>query len=358
MRPARLSLAILCAASLAALFQPAAAAAQAASRAPSAAQKAAGPRLDVTAAAGSAVPVESPVTIDSPAASPEEWFAKSDQRWLTVEPSRGVTPSRVLVRADPSGLAAGTYTAVLRFVDDAGDPMLVVPVTLTVGTPAAATAPAALASQPAAPAAPAAPPAAPAAVPPPSVGLAIALEALPPVTRNLPYLQTIPVKGGKPPYALRVTDGILPMGIILANGALKGQTRSTGVYPITIAVRDSSTPPQTAIKRLTLRVIIAYQDTALSVTHGNVTIAARAGQLTRGTRVGIASGTQALAWTAAADQPWLRVSPAQGMAPGFVQLDVDAKGLDPGAYVASVTITMEGVPNSPMRIPVQITVRK
>jgi len=319
------------------------------------------PALRLTAPAGSVEVIETRVTVSTPADGPAEWFAKPDQRWVSVEPRTGVTPSRVVVRVNPAGLSAGEQRAVLRFVDDAGDELLVVPVTLMVGStdpptgvpPTAARVP--KPSEARVPTSATAP--ADRTDPPPPTPLSIAMDAFPPVTRNLPYSQAIQVKGGKPPYTIRVTQGRLPMGLVLVNGALTGQTRFPGVYPIEVSVADSESPPQTVSKVLDLRVIVILQGTALQVSSPTLAISATAGRHAPGVRLGIASGAQALAWTAASDQPWLLLSPVSGTAPSVLIVVADATGLDRGVHVATVTITMDGAPNSPMRVPVQVAIR-
>ena len=321
------------------------------------------PALQLSALPGSTEVIESAVTIDSPASGATEWFVKSDQRWVTVEPRTGITPTRVVIRVNPSGLTQGEQRAILRFVDDAGEEMLVVPITLNVGLvepapvePAKTTSTPARARPAAAADAPTSSKAtltAPAATP-----LTITIDMLPIVSRNMPYSQAIPVRGGTPPYAVRVVNSRLPMGIAMVNGALTGATRFPGTYPLNIVVVDSSTPPQTVSKTLELRVIVIYQGTALSVSSASLTLSGTAGQRFQGARVGVASGAQPLAWTVSADQSWMLVSPGRGMAPGLFQVDVVARELDPGTHVGMLTVTMDGAPNSPMRIPVQVTIRK
>lgn len=315
------------------------------------------PRLDLSAAEGSMRPVESAVTLDSPADGPAEWFARSDRPWLTVEPATGMTPTRLIVRADPAGLPAGVHTALLRFVDDARDPMLEVPVTLTVGDPEAAVVPARVPPSATAGEVEVAAKESPRKAPEPAP-LTLNADALPPALRNLPYAQVLPVAGGKPPYTVRLVNGRLPAGLTLANGAISGTARVPGTYVLALLVSDSSTPPRTIEQTLTLPVIVAYQGTVLTLTHASVSLVASAGQQTRGVAVGIASGSVPLTWKVAADHDWLLVSPAQGVSPGVVQLGVDASALAPGLHTGTLTVTMEGAPNSPMRIPVQVAVRR
>jgi hypothetical protein len=315
------------------------------------------PALILSAAAGSTAVVERRVTLDSPPSGPVEWFARADQGWVAVAPRTGMTPRRVVVRVNPAGLLPGPHRATLRFVDDAGVVMLVVPITLSIAERAAAPQPTAPPEAPSAK--PGASPAAgPAAGPVGPLPLAIALDSLPVAIRNLPYSQALTVRGGTPPYAVAVVQGRLPLGLTVRDGALTGLTRIPGVFPLTVSATDSATPPQSATKNLTLRVIVAYAGTALSASVSSLALEVTAGQRTADGRVAVGSGAQPLAWSVGADQPWLRLLPDRGMAPGVFVVDVDAARLDPGSYTATITLTMEGAPNSPLRIPVGVTVRR
>lgn len=314
----------------------------------------AGPRLDLSAPEGSTRTIESSVTLDSPPDGPAEWFARPDRTWLTVEPVTGMTPARLIVRADPTGLGPGVHRALLRFVDDARDPMLEVPVTLTIGSPAPPAAqplpaPAAQAEAAATP---------PPEDPPAATPLTISVDALAPALRSLPYSQVIPVTGGRPPYTIRLVNGRLPAGLGLANGAISGVTRYPGTYPLGLVASDSSVPAQTTAKTVTLSVIVAYRDTMLTLTHASVSLVVNAGQQARGVAVGVASGAVPLGWTVSGDRDWLLISPTRGTSPGVVRIGVDAAGLAPGQHAATLTVTMEGAPNSPMRIPVLAAVRR
>jgi hypothetical protein len=75
-------------------------------------------------------------------------------------------------------------------------------------------------------------------------------------------------------------------------------------------------------------------------------------------RIGGGGGWQPLDWKASTDAAWLTVLPADGTSPGIIQVEVSAEALAPGTYVATVTVMMEGAPNSPARIPVQATLQR
>ena len=68
------------------------------------------------------------------------------------------------------------------------------------------------------------------------------------------------------------------------------------------------------------------------------------------------SGNGALAWTATASDPWLSVSPASGTAPSTLTVSVSTTGLSAGTYNGSVQIAATGASNTPLSIPVTLTV--
>jgi hypothetical protein len=63
-----------------------------------------------------------------------------------------------------------------------------------------------------------------------------------------------------------------------------------------------------------------------------------------------------LAFTASGDAPWLSVTPASGGAPGAVTVAVNAAGLSPGTYTATVRVESAGAEESPRIVPVTLTV--
>jgi len=50
--------------------------------------------------------------------------------------------------------------------------------------------------------------------------------------------------------------------------------------------------------------------------------------------------------------------PARARPRGIIQVEVSADALAPGTYVGTVPVTTEGAPNSPARVPVQVTVQR
>jgi len=72
------------------------------------------------------------------------------------------------------------------------------------------------------------------------------------------------------------------------------------------------------------------------------------------------SGAGTLAWTATAGSSsstsWLAVSPASGTAPSSLSISVAPAGLSAGTYTGSIQISASGASNTPLSVPVTLTV--
>jgi hypothetical protein len=68
------------------------------------------------------------------------------------------------------------------------------------------------------------------------------------------------------------------------------------------------------------------------------------------------TGAGTLNWTASDNATWLAVSPTSGTAPSAVTVSVNIAGLTPGTYNGTITITATGATNSPVNVPVTLTV--
>lgn len=296
------------------------------------------------------------------------WTARPSAAWLRVSPQTGSGPAVLTVEIDGAKIAPGRHEG--RISIDAGEAddspvsvaVSVESAAVPPGGPPARQAPAAAepkAAEPAPTRQPGQPAAQPAAAAVPEAEarrLRLDRRTLPPATRNLPYAQAVPVAGGTPPYTIRIVEGRLPAGLVLTGGSIAGTARVQGYYPFVVAVTDASKPPVTIAQPLGIRVIILQPDTALVL--DPLSIKLRLSGRTRDGRavLAVGSGRQRLEWTAAADVPWLRLAPSSGVSPATIEIVVPAGQLSPGTHVGTVTVTMEGAPNSPASIPVQITV--
>lgn len=68
------------------------------------------------------------------------------------------------------------------------------------------------------------------------------------------------------------------------------------------------------------------------------------------------TGGGTLNWTATDNASWLSVSPASGTAPSTLTASVDITGLAAGTYNGTITISATGATNSPLNVPVTLTV--
>jgi hypothetical protein len=68
------------------------------------------------------------------------------------------------------------------------------------------------------------------------------------------------------------------------------------------------------------------------------------------------TGAGTLNWTASADASWLSVSPASGTAPSTLTASVNITGLAAGTYNGNITISAAGATNTPVTVPVTLTV--
>jgi len=293
------------------------------------------------------------------------WRAIPRDPWVRVSPAEGTGPALLEVRIDADALGAGRHESRVTIdAGDADDSPVSVTVTAEVapraaaasGPPAAAEAGASRAAAPPG-AEPSSPAAAVAAGAAPAAPLRFTAPSLPTAVRNLPYSHAVPVAGGTPPYSIRLVQGRLPRGLALKDGSISGAARLQGAYPVVLAVTDSAQPPATVAAALSLRVIVLFADTRLTVSPPALTLSAPRGASAARARLGISSGRQSLGWTASADAPWLRLFPASGTAPGAVDLEITPRSLARGAHTATVTVVMDGVPGSPARIPVTVIVQ-
>ena len=68
------------------------------------------------------------------------------------------------------------------------------------------------------------------------------------------------------------------------------------------------------------------------------------------------SGGGQLNWTATSSVPWLTITPASGSAPGAIQVAANTAGLGVGTFTGTVTITSAQANNSPIKVPVSLTI--
>ena len=73
-----------------------------------------------------------------------------------------------------------------------------------------------------------------------TVGLGITTSSVAPATQSQPYQQQLTAFGGTPPYTWSLVTGSLPGLTLAPSGVITGTPTTSGTFPFTARVRDSS----------------------------------------------------------------------------------------------------------------------
>ncbi|MGH9681615.1 MAG: putative Ig domain-containing protein, partial [Candidatus Acidiferrales bacterium] len=85
--------------------------------------------------------------------------------------------------------------------------------------------------------------------------VSVTTAQLPESNADQPYAADLLAQGGMPPYRWSLSSGILPNGMSMTStGAISGQPLSSGQFPFTVQVADSSPSPVTAAAPLNITV--------------------------------------------------------------------------------------------------------
>jgi VWFA-related protein len=274
------------------------------------------------------------------------WQIHSDSPWLIASPDSGQSSGEkdaVVVAVDVSGLTVGTYAGALRIESsDVASASVVVPVTLTVEEALAIV-----------------------SVTPASLTFSVLLSQGDPLPQTL-YVRNI--GGGEMSYQAWVSASWLSVTPDTGSStgepnAVTVQTRTTGLsagtYRATITIvapRASNTP-----KLIPVSFTIADSPPEIAVQPQRLTFTGEEGTgepPAQKIQVWNAGG-MTLSWQAQTSNPWLSVSPVSGTSTGNkndVSVCVKTAGLTPGIHIGSITVTANSATNSPVVIPVELTV--
>ncbi len=91
--------------------------------------------------------------------------------------------------------------------------------------------------------------------------LSIATTSLPSATQGTSYSKALTATGGTAPFVWSITSGSLPTGLSLtaSTGIISGTPTTSGSFPITVMVKDSSSAQQTATANVSFTVTAATQ---------------------------------------------------------------------------------------------------
>lgn len=256
--------------------------------------------------------------------------AASGGAWLAVTPASGSTPGSLSVSIDPTGLAPGSYSGTVSITSsEAANSPQNVPVTLTVTGPTLSVSPSQLSFSFQ------------------TGGAAPAPQAVSLSTSGQANFTAAVVEGDF--LSVTPTAGSAPSTI---NVSVDPGSLAPGTYAGSISITpEGGTPSMVAV--------------TLTVSENPLLTATPAGLSFQYFVDGEMPAAQAINLTATADMDftiqaaggdWLSVTPDQGVTPASLTAMVDPVGLEPGEYAGSIAITAPTASNSPVTVPVTLTV--
>ena len=279
------------------------------------------------------VTVQQPIQISS-TGNPLTFTVMSSQPWLTASRNTGSTASVSSNNAQvsPGVLGVGQYTGTLTFTPNTGTAQ-VVNVTLNVAAP------------PPPPPPPSTFMASPASLQLSASGCTAGVTSAPftltssnpafswSATGNTSWLSVMPSQGtniNSATLTIHADPTGLPEGVYNGAVIVTGANATTLTYPVTLTVGPS-----------------LLMVSPLGLSFGAVPGAAAAAQ-----SLTVASPCGNLPYTAQADQPWLTVTPASGIAPAQLTVTASAATLASGNFTGHVTIASPGSVGGGIVIPV------
>ncbi len=283
---------------------------------------------------GESDPASQSISISS-AGSALSWTAVADAPWLSTTQATGTTPTAITVSANVAGLQPGSYFGTLTITaSGTGNIPIDIPVTLAVAAPAGKAIQTDLSSLAfSANLGDAAPQAQ--ALNLESTGGSMAWSAVP----GASWLTAGPGEGTTPSACS-----------ISVNAA----DLSPGVYNsrITITAANAGNSPLVVPVTLTVTAI-----TSIGVSPPSLALAARQGSPNpSAVTLTISSAGGPIIWGVAVDSPWLSLTDTYGTTPSTLRISVNVGGLGVGTYAGKITIAAPGASNTPIRVPVTLTV--
>jgi hypothetical protein len=272
------------------------------------------------------------VTADTPTPATVVPSTTNGVAWLSTIQAGNTTPLSVTVSVDPTGLSAGVHTGTLSVNSPvAGNSPLLIPVTFSIS------------AQP-------------------------VLQASP---SSASFVYT-PGETAPPPLIVEITSGsrVLtqasvspPTSWLTVSGGgvtpadLQLSANPAGLAPGTYTSSVLVTSPGAANSPLSIPVTLQVTNLpALVTAPASISINTDV-QSTASASLVVGSTGTPLAFTAtpAAGAPWLTVSGA-GTTPTLIAANINTAGLSPGSYTSAIVITAAGAVNSPLLVPVTVTV--
>ncbi len=267
--------------------------------------------------------------------------------FLGVSPATNTTPGTVAVSVNVSGAPVGTCKGTITIATSSSDTTVVgnspltIPVTLNVSnspllnvSPQAVSVTAALGTSPA--------------------NQIIALTSTDPATA-LMFNVTSTTNNGTGWLLVGPTSGSTPNNLTIGF-----QTAGLGVGTYTGSITVTPTATGSTPTTIPVTVVIVSGNTA-SVSPTTLTFSQPyGGSAPAAQAVQVVSSTAGLSFSASAvtysGGTWLSVTPANGTTPGTIMVTANGPGLGQGSYSGVVTVVIPGAANTPLNIPVTLTI--
>jgi hypothetical protein len=261
-----------------------------------------------------------------------DFSISDDAPWLSVSPDSGTaprsinTPATVMLTADPSGMAVGTYSATVTITGSFGTES--VPVTLTVKPPPVL------------------------AIYPQSLSFAAVLGQPAPDRKSINVTNdgygtfTWSASADAPWVSLSHTVSS-PFATLWVSVDPTGLAPGTYTSTITITATHLGSAVAGSPQTATVTMTVAAQD--LTITPASLTFSSQAGATAPAPKtLTVTNGL--LPYSVSDDAAWLSTSQSGGT----VTASVDPTGLAAGTYNATVTVTSPGNSGSPKTVPVTL----
>jgi len=285
---------------------------------------------NLTVASGLTPPVNLSFTAQASVTTP------SGGNWLSVTPGGGTTPLGLTVTATPGSLGAGSYSGTITV--SSGGASFTVPVTLAISTlPSLTTTPntlpfnfTILGSLPASQ-----------TVTVGSNGTALSGVS---ASTSTPWLTIVSQSGTATPFTLTV-------GLNAAGLASLTPGPYTGSITITAQAGTASNSPLSYPVTLTVSAA-----NALTANPSPINLTYTLGGTAPTATLNVGSTVAGLSFTAASGASWLTVAPGGGTTPQALNVSIVTTGLTAQTYHSNITLTAASAGNSPLTVPVNLTV--
>jgi len=280
---------------------------------------------------GSVPPISQTVSVTSSAPSPVS-ISTSGGSWLTATSSASTTPAIVTVSANPGNLTAGTYSgSVVVTSTGASNTPQVIEVQFVISAPTTITAT------------------------PASISLAYVLGGTNPASQSVSVTSSAPVTIATSVANgswLTVTTSSTSTPSTVTVSASPGSL-AAGTYNATISITSSGAANSPVIIPVAL---VVSSKPALAASPSSLIFTGSSGGANPASQSINLAASGPLSFTIATSPSWLGVSAGSSTTPANLVVTVNSKGMTQGTYQGAISITSTGAGNSPVTIPVTLTI--